>query len=528
MKIDRKNLATGLQVITSPQSRVPQKNEIKDTFNLNSGSSDKGDYLIIPKKSAMRSAMSRVDSMSLTERDLKKENIQTEKKLEIVSGYTAKLNQEQKEKLEKSGYIVYEDKVERWIPEPNLEEALDNTEKQFLDQAIPSISKEGSPVNNEVDPIFQKYTGKGVGIAIIDTGVYPHSDFITPRNRIVGWHDAVDGRTQPYDDGGHGTHVAGDAAGSGAASEGKFKSFAPDADIVGIKVLGRSGGKTSDVLEGIEWAIKNKERYNIKVINMSLGHKAFNYLEDPTDIAVQQAFDAGITVVVAAGNDGPEEKTVAAPGDSPFAITVGAVDDKNTPDRSDDTLTPFSSCGPTPDGLIKPDIVAPGESIIAPLAPGSKAEEDGKFMENRLHNYKWMATLPYESLNAMPDEVLKNLGLRENHIEEIRKSPEDAEKMIKQRIAIFSRMPLVLGTSYMGMPGTSMATPIVAGVVAAMYEANPELTPAQVKEILMSTADKMEGLSENQQGAGYIDAKEALHKAEQMRLNALKNKEGEV
>ena len=519
MKINNQIPKTNHLTNLSTAKKASKKEaEVKDNVNIGTSSATEGDYLVIPRPSFTRSTMAKEDNMALTKKELEHENVKIGKELSIVSGYTAKLDETQKKKLEDSGYIVYEDKEERWIPEPDMEKAIENYEKFFLDNAMPSISHEPNGINQDSDPILKKYTGKGVGIAIIDTGVYPHSDFITPNNRIVGWFDAVNGRTQPYDDGGHGTHVTGDAAGNGAASEGKYKAFAPDANIVGIKVLGRSGGKTSDVIEGIQWAIKNKERYNIRVINMSLGHKAYSYSEDPTDIAVKEAVDAGISVVVAAGNDGPEEKTVAAPGDSPYAITVGAVDDKNTPSRDDDTIAPFSSVGPTPDGLIKPDIVAPGESIIAPLAPGSKAEEDGVFMKDRLPNFKWLKSLPYDSLNAMPDDVLKNLGLRDSHIKEIRKSPEAATKAIDQRIAVYSRMPLVLGTSYMGMPGTSMATPIVAGVVAAMYEANPGLTPHQVKDILRGTADKIDGLTENQQGAGYVDAKEAIKKAESLRM----------
>jgi subtilisin family serine protease len=258
---------------------------------------------------------------------------------------------------------------------------------------------------------------------------------------------------------------------------------------------------------------------------MSLGHKAVKYSEDPTDIAVEAAVKAGITVLVAGGNSGPEAGTIGAPGDSPFAITIGAADDKNTPDRSDDTLAPFSSRGPTPDGLVKPDLLAPGESIIAPLSPGSKAEGDGKFMADRLSTLKWLKSFPDDQLMKIPDEILKKVyGFKDESIKEFRKSPEDAKKVVDKRIAIFSRMPLVMGTAYMGMPGTSMATPVVSGVVAAMYEANPDLTPYQVKNILMSTADKMPGLTDNEQGAGYLDAKEAIHKAEEMKKATEENK----
>ncbi len=515
MKINSSNIPKLPEI--PPRIVKEQPSEVKDSVKLESSSSDSS-YLIIPRPSLMKSA-SIEENMELTQRDLETREVKVEEQIPLVSGYTAKLNEDQKKDLEKAGYIVYEDKIERWIPEPDMKEAMeDEKEQPFLDNAMSTIAKEPAGLADAQDEIFKKYTGKGVGIAIIDTGVYPHPDLITPNNRIKGWVDFVNNRSVPYDDGGHGTHVAGDAAGNGALSEGKFRSFAPDANIIGIKVLGLDGGKTSDVIKGINWAVENKDKYNIKVINMSLGHKAQKYSEDPTDIAAEAAVKAGITVLVAAGNSGPEPGTVSAPGDDPFVITIGAIDDKNTPDRTDDKITQFSSVGPTPDGLVKPDLVAPGENIVAPLAPGSKAEGDGKAMADRLSTLKWLKSFPDDQLMSIPDDILKKVyGFKDESIKEFRKSPEAARKLVDKRIAVFSRMPLVMGTAYMGMPGTSMATPIVSGVVAAMYEANPDLTPYQIKNILMSTADKMPDLTDNQQGAGYLDAKEALHKAEDMK-----------
>ncbi|MEQ8190398.1 MAG: S8 family peptidase [Candidatus Eremiobacterota bacterium] len=517
MKINSSNIPKLPETTANTRIVKEQSTEVKDSVKLESSTVD-SNYLIIPRPTLMKSA-SMEENMALTQKDLETREVKVEGQIPLVSGYTAKLNENQKKDLEKAGYIVYEDKVERWLPEPDMKEAMESEEEQpFLDNAMSAIAKEPAGLADAQDEIFKKYTGKGVGIAIIDTGVYPHPDLITPNNRIKGWVDFVNNRSVPYDDGGHGTHVAGDAAGNGALSDGKFRSFAPDANIIGIKVLGLDGGKTSDVIKGINWAVENKDKYNIKVINMSLGHKAVKYSEDPTDIAVEAAVKAGITVLVAGGNSGPEAGTIGAPGDSPFAITIGAVDDKNTPDRNDDTITPFSSRGPTPDGLVKPDLMAPGENIVAPLAPGSKAESDGKAMADRLSTLKWLKTFPDDQLMNIPDDMLKKVyGFRDESIKEFRKSPEAARKLVDKRIAIFSRMPLVMGTAYMGMPGTSMATPVVSGVVAAMYEANPDLTPYQVKNILMSTADKMPGLTDNEQGAGYLDAKEALHKAEDMK-----------
>lgn len=502
---------------TTSKKAKEKSADVKDSVKLDSTSNDTS-YLIMPRPTLMKSA-NREENLAFTQRELEKRDVKIEDKMTQVGGYTAKLNDSQKEELKKAGYVVYEDKVEEWIPEPDIDKMMeDEIEKPCLDNAMATIAKEPAGLQDAGDPIFEKYKGRDVGIAVIDTGVYPHPDLVGQKYRIKGWVDFVNNRSLPYDDGGHGSHVSGDAAGDGTCSEGKFRAFAPEANIIGIKVLGLDGGKTSDVVRGINWAIENKDKYNIKVINMSLGHKAEHYADDPTDIAVEAAVKAGITVVVAAGNAGPEAGTISAPGDSPFAITVGAADDKKTPERTDDTVTPFSSRGPTPDGLVKPDILAPGEKIISLLAPGSKAEGDGKLMADRLSTIKWMSTFPDDQLMKIPDDILKGtFRFKDEHIKDFRKSPEEARKLINKRIIAFSRMPLVMGTTYIGMPGTSMASPIVAGVVAAMYEANPDLTPHEVKDILMSTAEKLPNLDENQQGAGYIDAKAALHKAEDMR-----------
>lgn len=271
-------------------------------------------------------------------------------------------------------------------------------------------------------------TGKGVTIAILDTGIYPHKDLTSPENRIVGFVDFVANRQEPYDDQGHGTHCAGDAAGNGAESEGLYAGAAPGANIVGVKVLDFSGGgRLSTVIRGIEWCVENKDKYGIKILSLSLGSPAMeSYRNDPLAQAAEKAWHQGIVVCAAAGNEGPSKGTISTPGNHPLIITVGAADDRNTVSRDDDVKAPFSSLGPTPDGLIKPDIYAPGTDII--------------------------------SLNAAGSEL---------------------EKMLSE-----SRV----GEHYIRMSGTSMATPFCAGVAALLLEVNPFLSPNDIKSILMSTS----------------------------------------
>src|SRR2546423_629673 len=234
--------------------------------------------------------------------------------------------------------------------------------------------------------------GKGVAIAILDSGISAnHPDFATnKKSRVIA---AVDftGSNATGDPYGHGTGVAGMVAGNGAGSngyEGNYAGSAPGANLVDVRVLDNTGaGLISNVIAGLNWVIQNRDRYNIRVVNMSLGaapEESFHL--DPVCKAVERAVLANIVVVVSAGNRGRTEEIVGqnadgspiyrlaygginSPGNSPYAITVGATDTHGTVKRSDDTIASFSSKGPTPlDRLAKPDIVAPGRRVIAPMS----------------------------------------------------------------------------------------------------------------------------------------------------------------
>ncbi len=288
----------------------------------------------------------------------------------------------------------------------------------------------------------QQFTGKGVKVAVIDTGISPHEDLTKPKNRIIGFVDLVNNRSNPYDDNGHGTHVAGCIAGNGQLSKGKYRAPAYNAELIGIKVLNKMGsGSMSKVIEGINWCITNRQQ--VQVICLSLGSPAENTAaDDPVCLAVGRAWEKGIVVCAAAGNDGPKERTVSSPGIEPKIITVGATDDKRTVQRRDDSIAAFSSRGPTIDGGVKPDVVAPGTNIVSLRVPNSYVE---KQMQQRSTGDQW----------------------------------------------------------YTAMSGTSMATPIVVGIVAQMLEKNPDLNPDEVKKIIMSNAEDM-GVSKWHQGAGSV------------------------
>lgn len=299
------------------------------------------------------------------------------------------------------------------------------------------------------------YTGSGIGIAVLDTGIYPHPDFTHPRNRITAFKDFVRGRTQPYDDNGHGTFVAGVAAGNGYASNGRYAGVAPDADIIGIKVMDERGsGNSSDIVAGMQWAVDNRQQHSIRVMCLSLGARASGSRYDPLAAAVEAVWRQGIVVAVAAGNNGPNRGTITTPGVSASVITVGAVDDKRTVDTRDDTVAEFSSRGPALGRLYKPDIMAPGVNLTA-------ANTDKAYTG---HTRAGILDAPYRS-----------------------------------------------------MSGTSVATPIAAGAAALMLQKNPQAAPAQVKQAITRSAVKMSA-GRLQAGYGILNVPGMLGLDERMSL----------
>jgi len=226
-----------------------------------------------------------------------------------------------------------------------------------------------------------QFTGSDITVAIIDSGIASSTDF---DSRIVAQYVFLKGRqyfTMPYDDYGHGTHVAGLIGSSGATSNSKYAGIAPGAKLLALKVLdGKGTGKTSDVINALEFAVANRTRFGINVINLSLGHPIYeSATTDPLVQAVEAAIRAGIVVVIAAGNYGYNPLTgttgyagIASPGNSPSAITVGAASTNNTLSRIDDRLADYSSRGPTwYDGFAKPDVLAPGQALVSNDAVGS-------------------------------------------------------------------------------------------------------------------------------------------------------------
>lgn len=208
-------------------------------------------------------------------------------------------------------------------------------------------------------------TGKDVGVAVLDTGVYLHPDI---RNRVTAFRDIVRGRITPYDDNSHGTHVCGIIGGSGQASGSRFQGMAPECRLIGVKVLDKKGnGYASDVLSGLRWVRENRERYGIRIVNISVGSFNRNVMNEDSALVrgVDAAWDDGLVMVIAAGNQGPKEMTITTPGISRKVITVGSSDDDQAITFMGNRMVDYSGRGPTAACIQKPDIVAPGSKIIS-------------------------------------------------------------------------------------------------------------------------------------------------------------------
>ena len=208
-------------------------------------------------------------------------------------------------------------------------------------------------------------TGRGVGVAVLDTGIFLHRDM---ENRVTAFADMVGHRRAPYDDCGHGTHICGIIGGSGAASEGRYQGMAPGCSLIALKVLDRKGnGYASDVLKGIDWIMERKDHLGIRIVNISVGAYGKKGMSEDSALVrgVDRAWDAGLVVVVAAGNKGPERMSITTPGISRKVITVGCSDDDREVLVGGNRMVDYSGRGPTAACICKPDLVAPGCSVVS-------------------------------------------------------------------------------------------------------------------------------------------------------------------
>jgi subtilisin family serine protease len=287
-------------------------------------------------------------------------------------------------------------------------------------------------------------TGKGVTVALMDSGVANHPDL---NGKVKARVDFVKDGSTLLDPAGHGTHIAGLIA-----ADGEMKGVAPDAELISLRVLDANGdGKLSNIVKAFDWLLRHRRSYNVEVLNVSWGApQATSYHKDLLSVLVESAWFAGITVVVAAGNDGPGGP-VTSPASDPFVVTAGSFDDQGTVDPSDDVESAFSSRGNTLDGFAKPDVLAPGRHVVSLRASGAQ------------------------------NELSKPQNLRKS-----RRSPSGAAEYIR-------------------MSGTSASAGFVSGVAALVISDHRHHTPTDVKGALIAGARAMSGTS-----APAVDAASAI------------------
>lgn len=300
--------------------------------------------------------------------------------------------------------------------------------------------------------------GRGVGVAIVDTGISLHKDFTAGGNRVVAFKDFIHGKREPYDDNGHGTHVSGIIGGNGYSSKGKYIGVAPECNLIVLKVLDHKGdGNISDVLAGLQWIIDNREKYNIRILNISVGTADKNSLNEDSLLVqgVNAVWDKEIVVVVAAGNNGPNSMTISTPGNSRKVITVGSSDDNMSVEvLNKKRIKDYSGRGPTTSCIKKPDIVAPGSSIVScNKSRNPKRTKDGRYQ--------------YSSIDSPMMYTIKS--------------------------------------------GTSMATPVVAGALALLLDAYPNMRNKEVKLRLRDRAVDL-GQHWEKQGWGMLNIRRLLEK----------------
>jgi serine protease AprX len=359
--------------------------------------------------------------------------------LSLIDGYAVELTGRQITKLSKHKTI----------------RSISGDHKVQMHQAAPpaaTLQSMNAIVAQAPSVWTQGAKGQGVTVAVLDSGVVASPDL---PNAVHGI-DLVTNTTALGDPGGHGTHVAGIVAGTGAQSNGAWKGVAPQARVLSVKVVNDAGAASySSIIKGLQWVVANRQVHNIRVANLSLGAAPVaSYKDDPLAAAAELAWFSGIVVVTSAGNKGESgASTITVPATDPYVITVGATNDQGTNARWDDSIATWSSRGPTAyDNLQKPDVVASGSRVVSIRSSGSYLEQ--------------------------------SLGLGR-----------------------------VVDTNYFRLSGTSMAAPVVAGVAALVIAANPALTPNQVKYIIKATARKLGGYGANAQGAGQVDAAAAVEMA---------------
>ncbi len=347
-----------------------------------------------------------------------------------------------------------------------------------------------------------KFTGKGVRIAFLDSGFYPHPDY---SERVIKFHD-VSGEENEFGElekpegyHWHGTQTVVSCAGNGSLSDGLYSGLASESELVLVKVS-ENGGRIPDanIAKGLNWVIKNCKDLNIRILNMSLGgDKDLSLKDSKINQLAEKLVKKGISITVAAGNSA--ESHSIPPASAPSVITVGGYSDENSENPKDFDLY-HSHFGKTADGLIKPEIIAPAMFVAAPILPDTEEYEAAKMLS-------WVDTAPNYKIGSILFEHWHQAKLPEQIMYQHDKA------VVRQMIDEEMKKRKLVSTHYQYVDGTSFAAPITASLIAQMLEANPELTPIMIKNILVSTATRIAHQPSVRQGYGVLNASLAVEKS---------------
>jgi serine protease AprX len=351
-----------------------------------------------------------------------------------------------------------------------------------------------------------RFRGRGVTIAFLDAGFFAHQDLTTPRDRIRAYVDVTDRRARrrdlelPGESSWHGMMTSVAACGNGTLSGGLYRGIASEADLVLVKCGSARRVKHDDIRRGFDWVIRHRKRFSIRIVNVSVGGDfEASYLSDRLSRSAEWATSEGILVCAAVGNLGHQPKhPVLPPASAPSVLAVGGLDDKNRLAFAGYDMY-HSSYGPTLDGLQKPEVIAPGIWVAAPILPGTPTATQARLLSQ-------LAEARDADFSAL---LLAHAGV----------DPAlDAAKalktpLIRQLVHAKLRDANVISDHYKHVDGTSFASPIVASVAAQMFEANPRLRPLEAKRILIDTARRLPHVPVDCQGWGVIDPRRAVLEA---------------
>ncbi len=355
------------------------------------------------------------------------------------------------------------------------------------------------------------YAGRGVRIAFLDSGFYPHPDLTQPRNRILDFVDATTDEivvgadfSVPQHTSWHGMMTSVGAAGNGFLSQGYYAGLAREAELLLIKVSDpQMRIDEKDILRGLRWLLEHWRAYGIQIVNFSVGGDPGVRPDSELNQMVNQLVGEGVVVVAAAGNAGQND--LCPPASATRAITVGGLDDQNTLDPATNRMW-HSNWGRIDDQTLKPELIAPSIWLAAPVLPGTATAEQ---------------MLILDRLRRAPDSELPHLLQASLHDLSLDPSlPDEATEAMRRAVLQKLIATKFISPFYQHVDGTSFAAPIVSSVVAQMLEANPQLTPQRIKELLIATAQPLPYVPEEQQGYGVVMPGQAVAAAHHERYGS--------